>query len=305
MSQKPIYYAAIDLGTNALRAVIARKCPQGIRIVKNYRHPLRLGIEVFNQGLISPEKMQETIFCFKKLKQIVKKHDVSRLRAVGTSALRNAQNAHELIEEIWLQSGILLEKIDGLAEAKLIQSAASSQYILDDKLVLYLDIGGGSIEFSLSTAEELIFCKSYPLGTIRMLSLGERKKMKEGLKIGISQAMAEVKQAIGNKKIDVFIGTGGNLRRMGKLRVKMLKKNGSNYIKRRELAQICLRIEKMTLKQRMQQLDMRKDRADVIEPAMIAVLYTMKALKLENINLPKVGLKEGLLLTLLDESNNP
>jgi len=291
-------YAAIDLGTNALRAVIALKSGAQIRVIKNYRQPLRLGVEVFEQGKISPEKFVQTTQCFSELKNIFKLYKVSRVKAVATSANRNAQNGDELLEHIHRTTGIEIEKINGITEAMLIQKAASSQYDLAHHLTLYIDIGGGSVEYSVSLGDFLLGSKSFPIGTLRLLSCQNIEKMIETIQFAMIDVQSFILPLTHGRPIEVCIGTGGNLRRMGKLRKQLLKKESSNFCTDKELDKILKKISGMTLDQRMKNLDLKKDRADVIVPAMMVVRQSMKTFQIENLNLPKVGLKEGILLSM-------
>jgi exopolyphosphatase / guanosine-5'-triphosphate,3'-diphosphate pyrophosphatase len=291
-------YAAIDLGTNALRAVIALKNGAQIRVVKNYRQPLRLGVDVFDNGKISAEKFVQTTQCFSELKNIFKLYKVTRVKAVATSAIRNASNGDELLNHIKKTTGIEVEKINGITEAMLIQKAASSQYDLAHHLTLYIDIGGGSVEYSVSLGDFLLGSKSFPIGTLRLLSCQNVEKMIETIQFTMIDVQSFVLPLTHGRPIEVCIGTGGNLRRMGKLRKQLLKKESSNFCTDVELEKILKKVAGMTLDQRIKTLDLKKDRADVIVPAMMVVLQSLKTFQIENLNLPKVGLKEGILLSM-------
>lgn len=291
-------YAAIDLGTNALRAVIALKNGAQIRVIKNYRQPLRLGVDVFDNGKISAEKFVQTTQCFSELKNIFKMYKVTRHKAVATSAIRNAVNGDELLTHIKKTTGIEVEKINGVTEAMLIQKAAASQYNLAHHLTMYIDIGGGSVEYSLSLGEFLLGSRSFPIGTLRLLSCTSFEKMIETIQYTMIDVQSFILPLSHGRPIEICIGTGGNLRRMGKLRKQLLNKQSTNFCTNKELEKILKKVSSMTVEQRMKNLDLKKDRADVIVPAMLVVLQSLKTFQIENINMPKVGLKEGILLSM-------
>lgn len=290
--------AAIDIGSNALRAVIAEIKGQHIHILHNYREALRLGDDVFFTGALSNKKIEETQNCFIKLLNLFSQHDVQNVKAVATSALRNASNKDTIVENINHLTSINIDIINGIEEANLIHKAVSSQYIMKDKIGLLIDIGGGSTEITLTRGEKVIASSSFKMGTVRLLHYYNHNEIEVKVNRQLQSINRFIKKHIGNKKIDLCVGTGGNLRRMGKLRKKVLYKASSRHSSLNDVNIIYDLLSNLSFEERMNKLDMRPDRADVIIPACYIIKRIMESLNVININLPRVGLKEGILISM-------
>ncbi len=293
--------AAIDLGSNALRAVIARKDGDKLEIVKSFREPLRLGEDVFNNGMISELKMQKTEEAFIKLFHIFTEYNVTDIKAMATSAMRDSKNGPILAKRIAHSTGIEIETIRGNEEAQVIFNAVKSQVNLKRKNAILMDIGGGSTELILVKNEDILAVESFNVGTVRLLKLDHGPLEKE-----ISNQMEKMIQFIKShfklKDIDLFIGTGGNLRRIGKIRKKILGKPSSELAMFDEIHHMEEAILSMSYVDRIRRLELDQNRADVILPAIMLTHHLMQKLKIEKIHLPKVGLKEGIILSMLDKT---
>lgn len=290
--------AAVDLGSNALRAVIARKSGDRVEIIKSFREPLRLGEDVFLTGEISQQKMQKTEEAFIKLFHIFTEYNVTDIRAMATSAMRESKNGHELARRIAFSTGIELETIKGKKEAQVIFEAVNKELNLKKKNALIMDIGGGSTEFILVKDGKIKAIKSFKIGTVRLLNLSSHE-----LEIKINQqtdrVLDFVKQHLKIKQINHFIGTGGNLRRIGKIRKKMLVKSSSEIALFNEISHMEEAILSMSYVDRIRRLELDQNRADVILPAIMLTHHLMAKLKKPKILLPRVGLKEGIILSML------
>ena len=291
--------AAIDLGSNALRAIIVRKNGKEIEVIKSFREPLRLGEDVFNTGLISPEKMELTEEAFIKLFHSFAEYNVTDTRAMATSAMRDSKNGRTLARRIARSTGIEIETIRGNEEATLIFEAVRGQVNLKKKTALMMDIGGGSTELIIVKNEELIAVQSFNVGTVRLLKLTQDELEKE-ISSQMEGMLAFIKTHV-SKKPDLFIGTGGNLRRIGKIRKKMLGKPTSQLALFSEINHMEEAILSMSYVDRIRRLELDQNRADVILPAIMLTHHLMEKLKLSEIHLPKVGLKEGIILSMLTE----
>lgn len=292
--------AAIDLGSNALRAVIVRTDGEVVEVVKNMREPLRLGEDVFSTGLISDEKMARTEEAFIMLLHTFMEYNVTSVRAMATSAMRDALNGPQLSRRIKQITGIQIETIEGQAEAEIIFEAVSSQISLKDKTALLMDIGGGSTELIVVCDEKILGVKSFNVGTVRLLQL-KQEQLDKHIRHQMKVMLDFIRKHLGKKKPDVFIGTGGNLRRIGKIRKKILGKETSQLATYQEVHHMEQAILSMSFVDRIRRLELDKNRADVILPAIMLVNHLMEELKLDKIHLPKVGLKEGIILSMLDE----
>lgn len=295
--------AAIDIGSNAIRMVIAEYTPMGFKPLKRFRIPIRLGADVFEKGRISPKNIKESARTFRKFKSLADKFGVKTIRAVGTSALRESKNREAYVELIRRKSSINIEIIQGDLEAHLIHLAIAEEVHLDGHRTLAIDIGGGSVELTFAQDGKMISTLSFPFGTVRTLDLMKKRGLGEdklGLVIGeYMPALAKfIHKDINAGKIEFAIGTGGNLERISKLKAQLLKKDYVREVTLAELDEIVNRLKKLTYKERMEKLDMRADRADVILPAAFLVQAVMRQASVDKLIVPGVGLKDGILWSI-------
>lgn len=290
--------AAIDLGSNALRAIIVRKNGNEIEVIKSFREPLRLGEDVFDTGIISENKMNLTEEAFIKLFHIFAEFNVTDARAKATSAMRDSKNGQILAKRIAQSTGIEIETIKGNEEAELIFEAVRGQINLKKKNAVLMDIGGGSTELIIVKDEKLIAVQSFNVGTVRLIKL-KQNELELAIEDQLEKMILFIKTHLKLKKSDLFIGTGGNLRRIGKIRKKMLRKPTSQLALFNEINHMEESILSMSYVDRIRRLELDQNRADVILPAIMLTHHLMQKLKIDKIHLPKVGLKEGIILSML------
>jgi len=287
-------FAAIDIGSNAIRLLVQDidYHPDGSLQedrIAYYRVPLRLGESVFDQGRIGSSKaaaLSKTMQAFRLLMDV---QEVQHFRACATSALRNAENRWEVIQEVESHSGISIECISGEEEAELIfeNFKLLGRDIEGD--LLCVDVGGGSTELSLLCGEQRITWQSFKIGTVRMLN--EAVDPKEW------KRMAEfLKKYVRSKNVTVA-GTGGNINRYHKLA--RLKRD--QHLEQAKLAKWVSKIEQVPLNQRSTRFGLKSNRADVIVPAGKIYLEVLKRSGLDELWVPKVGLSDGIILRLAAE----
>lgn len=291
--------ASIDLGSNALRASIAIKIPDGLQVVRNLRVPLRLGEDVFSTGEISEEKMALTEEAFISLLHIFTEYNVTDARAMATSAMRDSSNGPILAKRILQSTGIHIETISGIDEAKMIFSAVRGQLPMKKKTALLMDIGGGSTELIVVKDEQIVAVHSFKVGTVRLLRYKNQEELELKIRLQVQKMMAFIQKHMGKKRPDIFVGTGGNLRRIGKIRKKILGQPTSQLALFKEISHMEESIFSMSYVDRIRRLELDQNRADVILPAIMLTKIIMEELKLEKIHLPKVGLKEGIMLSMM------
>ncbi len=297
-TQAQVAIAAIDLGSNALRAVIVRKSGDSIEVIKNFREPLRLGEDVFSSGSITDAKMALTEEAFIKLLHNFAEYNVTQTRAMATSAMRDAKNGPVLAARILEATGIEIETIRGSLEAKLIYSAVRGQLpIIEKKTALLMDIGGGSTELTIVKNGKILGAHSFNVGTIRLLKY-KQEELEVRIKEQMDRMLKFIATHLGSKKPDLFVGTGGNLRRIGKIRKKTMGKSSREAFFK-EIDHMEQAILSMSYVDRIRRLELDQNRADVILPAIMLTHHLMESLKLDKIHLPKVGLKEGIILSML------
>lgn len=293
--------ASIDLGSNALRASIAVQNGSELKVLRNLRSPLRLGEDVFATGRISDNKKQLTEEAFIKLLHIFTEYNVTQVRAMATSAMRDSKNGSELASDILQSTGIEIETISGIDEAKMIFSAVRGQIPMKKKNALLMDIGGGSTELIIVKDEHIVGIHSFNVGTVRLLRYKNQEELELRIRLQVQKMLRFIERHLGKKKPDLFIGTGGNLRRIGKIRKKILRKESSQLALFREVSHMEEAIFSMSYVERIRRLELDLNRADVILPAIMLTKILMQEMKIPLIHLPKVGLKEGILLSILEE----
>ncbi len=281
-------FGAIDIGTNAARLLIGEvmksKDSQIVKKISYVRIPLRLGMEVFETGVISEKKakaFKKAIMAFKLIAEVF---NVVELRAFATSAMREAENSAEIKEMIARETGVNIEIIDGEEEADII---FSTFLLLDFDLTkpfIVIDVGGGSTEISVFYQGEKQHSKSFKVGTIRLLKKKVAENIWDEINVWLSENVKE------NTNYTVF-GTGGNINNMHKL----LGKRGSETIQTHELKALSADLRSMTLSQRIAKYQLKSDRADVIVPASKIFLKILKQLKSPELAVPKVGLADGMI----------
>jgi exopolyphosphatase/guanosine-5'-triphosphate,3'-diphosphate pyrophosphatase len=296
--------AAIDVGSNAIRLAIGTVGPEGkLTVLTNRRASVRLGRDVFRSGSLSTATQADALEAFIVFQRLLKEHKVSSYRAVATSALRDARNGASVVDRIKKKTGLQLETISGDEEARLIHLAVRSTVSLSQGTSLLMDIGGGSVEITLVHRGDVYFSDSVNMGTVRMLEMIRGKRLspsvlKRLIRQYAKRIQRQVKRGLMRAAVTRMIGTGGNLDTLGELRKKLLKKKDSSFIKREELERLYDKLSAMSLEERITKLELRPDRADVIIPAMALILGVMEQAKVKTLMMPRVGLREGILLDL-------
>jgi exopolyphosphatase/guanosine-5'-triphosphate,3'-diphosphate pyrophosphatase len=299
-------FAAIDIGSNAIRMVIAKQTLSGLQLLKKYRFPIRLGADVFKEGKISAKNMKLSARTFRKFKELTRKFKVKEIRAVGTSALREAKNGKAFIELIRRKSDIRIEIIDGVEEARIIHQAVRREINLDNRHALLIDIGGGSVELTYTENGMMSSTQSFPFGTVRTLEMMKKRRLtEERLQLVIGEYLEPLMHFIHSqapgRPLDFAVGTGGNLETLGKLKPYLLKNPNRTFLTFRELGEIIEKLQKTSLKDRIEKMKMRPDRADVILPAALVVQAILRQADLDKLLIPQVGLKDGLIWSLANK----
>ena len=285
--------AAIDFGSNAIRLTIAEVVEvDKYKVIEKFRFPVRIGKDVFQDGEISSSKQDEIYEVFRKFKSHIYYHHVDEIMAVATSAFRDARNSASIIKNIEVFSGIRLNLISGQEEASLIYNIVSHELPVQSGNTLLVDIGGGSTELIFLDEGKIIKLESFKNGSLRK---GEEEvlatnQMKQMLKSYFSTFSKE-------RKIKV-VGTGGNLRRLGKLKKKILSSDNATVIEKDEAIMIYNQLKDLSVAQLINRYDLKVDRAEVIVPALKIFSIILNEINPEVIYLPKVGLSDSLLLGL-------
>ena len=293
-----VNYAAIDIGSNAVRLLIKsidREAVQEKKIKKAMmlRVPLRLGFDVFSIGELSEKKADKLRRLMKAFRQLMKIYDVDDYRACATSAMRDARNGRTIIKKIEKDTGIRIEIIDGQEEARMIYN--NHIECMEDRLgnYMYVDVGGGSTEINLLTNGELVWSVSYNIGTVRMLS----NAVKEGTWQQMEEELMKVTEGVAAINI---IGSGGNINKLFRLADKKDKKLQRLPVS--SLQTVYDVLKPLTPEERVEAFSLKQDRADVIVPAAEIFLKIAEVVHAEYIYVPVIGLSDGIIDNLYAKS---
>ena len=299
--------AAIDVGSNAIRLAIgSTDTERHITPVDNLREAVRLGQDAFSSGVLSDQTIDQASDTFARFKEAMDLHGVTWSKAVATSAVREAMNRDMFLDRMAQVSGIEISVIGPEEEARLIHLAVAEKVTLKNRTAMLVDIGGGSTEVTLVVDGSIVSTESYKMGSVRLLQVLEGRKQGERkfnqlVREYVDATQQRLKREIGNKKIDLCIGTGGNIETLGTLRKEILKKDRDTVLDVDELDALVRKLHALTYEERIQQLRLRPDRADVIVPASIILQHIVKVAGVDEVVIPKVGLKDGLLLDMIGE----
>ena len=293
-----VNYAAIDIGSNAVRLLIKsidREAVQEKKIKKvmMLRVPLRLGFDVFSIGELSEKKADKLRRLMKAFRQLMKIYDVDDYRACATSAMRDARNGRTIIKKIEKDTGIRIEIIDGQEEARMIYN--NHIECMEDRLgnYMYVDVGGGSTEINLLTNGELVWSVSYNIGTVRMLS----NAVKEGTWQQMEEELMKVTEGVAAINI---IGSGGNINKLFRLADKKDKKLQRLPVS--SLQTVYDVLKPLTPEERVEAFSLKQARADVIVPAAEIFLKIAEVVHAEYIYVPVIGLSDGIIDNLYAKS---
>ncbi len=292
-------YAAIDIGSNAVRLLIKRVKYDETLMSKKFskvlmlRVPLRLGFDVFSLGELSENKAVKLLRLMKAFRQLMKIYDVTDYRACATSAMREATNGKSVIKKIQKTTGLNIEIIGGQEEAQLIY-----KYHLEcstERLgnYVYVDVGGGSTEINLQIDGELKHSLSYNVGTVRMLRNAVQDGVWEQMKEDLTQLTA------GLEHVNI-IGSGGNINRLYRLVSKKERKQKRMPVS--SLKTIYDQLSILTPEERMETFALKADRADVIVPAAEIFMAVAEVVKAEYIHVPVIGLADGMIDGLYEKN---
>jgi exopolyphosphatase/guanosine-5'-triphosphate,3'-diphosphate pyrophosphatase len=288
-------YGAIDIGSNAIRLLVVTVIEQEdsdpiFKKTSLVRVPIRLGAEVFLSGKISESSARRMMDSMQAFQLLMKTHNITRFRACATSAMREASNGRQLADRILEKTGLPITIIDGNDEAAIIASTDLKSLIQDDKVFLYVDVGGGSTELTIYANGNCVSSKSFKIGTVRLLENLVEPSVWD-------QMEAWVKEQTKNFKKVSLIGSGGNINTIFKKSGKKLGKPLSYQY----LSSYYELIKSLTFEQRITELDMNPDRADVVVHATRIYLSAMKWSRAKNVFVPKIGLSDGIVRSLYNE----
>ncbi len=303
--------AAIDIGSNAIRLAIATFDVNGHHeVVHNARDAVRLGQDVFSSGSISATTTEKALEAFGRFREQIDKHGATSVKAAATSAVREANNREFFVNLVAEKCGIQISVIGTEDEARLVLLAIKERINLKNRLALLIDIGGGSVEVSLATHTGILSTESYAMGSVRLLQILEQQRVGEkrfNQLVGkyVDTIEQRLKRELGDQKVDCCVGTGGSIESIGELRRVLFGKNNTSKIRAQELDHTVKTLQDMSIDERIQKLQLRPDRADVIVPAAIVLQKIVHQAGVGEVTIPAVSLRDGLILEMVSEQFYP
>lgn len=289
--------AAIDIGSNAIRLFFSNVFEKDGQVIVEkaslMRVPVRLGEDVFVHERISEEKitkLEKTMESFRLLIEVIQP---VTYRAFATSAMREAKNSTEVIARVADSAGIQIELIDGVKEAQIVGAVQNLDQIKNYQYSLFVDVGGGSTELSLMSKKGVVASSSFKIGTVRMLNEKVKKSDWGELKKWLLQYKKDFKDIL-------VVGAGGNINKIAKLYGRVPEKT----LPFNNLEYAISHLSKFSLKERIEIMGLRPDRADVIIPAAEIFYFIMKTMKAKMLLVPKIGLSDGIVSMIYREIKN-
>ena len=308
--------AAIDVGSNALRMQIFGRNRRGeIRVLATLRRPIRLGKDVFHKGRILEPSFHDGLEALKEFRRAIDEKGIQRIAAVATSAVREAANGGTFVEQAGREARIPLQIIDGSEEARLIITSFLERLPLHDKTAMHVEVGGGSVEVSIIKNGGIQFTITQKLGAVRLLELlnlpVEGDQTFSGiLEDYLTSTHKRLRAALGGKKIDRFVVTGGNIESLVWLIEHqswgtIQHRDGVPVISRTQLRKAIHRISGYSFRERVDLLGLRPDRADVILPAGLVYASFAEMAGAVWCHAPGGGVREGLAIELFRAAEEP
>jgi exopolyphosphatase/guanosine-5'-triphosphate,3'-diphosphate pyrophosphatase len=296
----------VDMGSNAIRMMVAEVAGKSIALLENHRLPLRLGREVFETGQLPEATISAVIDAFRRFRATCDRLGVQHVRAIATSAMREARNREVVIDRVRDATGIEIEVISGTQEAYLLVQAVQARCDLKEGRSVLVDVGGGSVEVVLVENGQVAGADSYRLGALRMLAAfpeaaADGESFVDLLRQHLQGLERRISDRLGNERIDRYIAVGGNIESLADL----VAPNGGE--RRAVSVDSCplaaLRTETMALAamsyaERMRGRALKPDRADTIVPAGVVYVRIGELARVDRVLVPRVGIKDGLLVEL-------
>ena len=291
-------FAAIDIGSNAARlqisSVLENEGVISFKRIEYVRFALRLGHDVFSDGMISPESEVRIFKLMHAYKLLMDLHEVKDYAICATSAMREASNSSEIITRIHKILDMKIQLIDGSREAELINDVVV-QSLHPKKNYLNIDVGGGSTELNIYRHREKLASKSFKIGSVRLLEGTEKEGDWEKMRNWISQQKELISGDI------EAIGTGGNIAKLFNLSKPAAEEKSMTFD---ALFEMAAYVGSFSFEDRVNKLRLNTDRADVIVPAASIYLTAMELGGCKTILVPDLGLKDGILQMLYDRYLN-
>ncbi len=301
----PVRLACVDMGSNAIRFLAGEfSSEREWAVLASERRPVRLGHGVYLSGRLDPTAMDAAVAALAEFRTRMEDLGVTAYRAVATSAVRESSNRKDFVKRVKTEAGIELDVITGSEEARLVHLAVASKMALGERHWILVDLGGGSVEVSLVDGHGVLWSESHTMGSVRLLE----ELTEAGAEPGRFQrllreyvATLRLPAAAGHLEVAGYIATGGNIEELAKLAATPAV-NGTSVLATDDLRAVIERLARTSFRQRVDELGLREDRADVILPAALVYERLAELAYASEILVPHVGIKEGVLVDLFAET---
>jgi exopolyphosphatase / guanosine-5'-triphosphate,3'-diphosphate pyrophosphatase len=288
-------FAAIDIGSNAVRLLISNVFEDGVNLTFKkqslVRVPVRLGADAFLNKHIPAKKEEDFLNTMHAFKSLLKVYRPLNLRAIATSAFREAANGDEIVSRVLEETGIRIEIISGKEEAEVVYANGLRDNMDADRSYIYMDVGGGSTELTLFHNHNVVDSRSFNIGSIRILMNSVTENEWSEMKLWLKSTCENVSDNL------AVIGSGGNINKYCKL----LMKEYGEELKYDEVYHLYKRLKSMSTEERIQKLFLNPDRADVIVPAGKIFSNVMKWSESKVAIVPKIGVSDGVIRMLYNQ----
>lgn len=296
MTNFPLY-GALDIGSNAARILFANviQVDNQFEVFKNslLRLPLRLGVDVYEHGSISPKKIEYLLQTLKVFQSLISIYEPLDYAVFATAAIREAENASRLIAIAKAETGFQINVIDGIEEARLIMELYASQG-KEKQFKLLADLGGGSFELTIVSPDSSYRAESFKIGAVRALQKGIDKQEMSRMIHWLDKHLPVQREQV------YFIGTGGNINTMKSTFSTPLRK----YMELKELERLLEILEPLSVDERISGYMLRPDRADVIIPAIQIFTKLMRKTQINKVFVPGGGLSDAIILDIFKKSKS-
>jgi len=299
-------FAVMDLGTNTFHLLIAEGDINNFREIVHEHIAVKLGEGGINKGMILPAPFERGIATMKQFSKQILDNKAHNIKAIATSALRNASNGKEFIERVKTEAGIDIEIVDGNREAAFIYSGVKASRLLSGHNSLIMDIGGGSVEFIIGNQSELVWKQSFEIGAARLMERFHHTDpippaSIEALNLYLENCLSDLFIAVKQIPVNDLIGSSGAFETFAELIDDSfdLKSTKTYHFQNGDLVNITNQMIHSTHAEREANKRIIPVRVDMIVVASLITRYIMKKLNLNQVALCTYSLKEGVLAEMM------